>query len=74
MSECCIADSIACVTCSYSNITKYDLAVPDTHCSPEPGQGYQCPSNMKCVELTLAKEIMGFNGFDTIGELEGVCE
>ncbi|XP_046577854.1 LOW QUALITY PROTEIN: sodium leak channel non-selective protein-like [Haliotis rubra] len=49
-----------------SNITKYDLAVPDTHCSPEPGQGYQCPSNMKCVELTLSKEIMGFNGFDMI--------
>ncbi|ESP00279.1 hypothetical protein LOTGIDRAFT_141037, partial [Lottia gigantea] len=46
------------------NVTVWDLAVPDTYCSPDPSFGYQCKNGMVCEYLDLPKEIMGFNGFD----------
>ncbi|KAK3094316.1 hypothetical protein FSP39_000242 [Pinctada imbricata] len=48
------------------NVTINDLAVPDSYCSPDPGYGYQCPSEMVCMELKLTKSQGGFNGFDEI--------
>ncbi|KAH9490260.1 hypothetical protein Btru_035289, partial [Bulinus truncatus] len=48
------------------NVTLFDLAVPDTFCSPDtdPSSGYHCQEGMVCMELKLPPEIMGFNGFD----------
>ncbi|XP_059160576.1 sodium leak channel NALCN-like isoform X2 [Physella acuta] len=48
------------------NVTLFDLAVPDTFCSPdvEPNSGYHCQEGMICLELTMSPEIMGFVGFD----------
>ncbi|XP_041355861.1 sodium leak channel non-selective protein-like [Gigantopelta aegis] len=46
------------------NITLFDLAVPDTHCSPVEGVGYRCPPGLVCEKLRLSKQEMGFNGFD----------
>ncbi|PVD19084.1 hypothetical protein C0Q70_21643 [Pomacea canaliculata] len=49
-----------------NNISLFDLAVPDTHCAANPGEGYSCPKGMTCVSLNLTPEIMGFNGFDNL--------
>nr|AGC13755.1 LNALCN-EEEE [Lymnaea stagnalis] len=48
------------------NVSLFDLAVPDTFCSPdpEPDSGYHCQNGMVCLELTMSPEIMGFIGFD----------
>lgn len=50
------------------DITVNSLAIPDTHCSGHPEYGNQCPPAMECMELHLDKEIVGYNGFDHIGE------
>lgn len=47
----------------------FDLAVPDSYCSPDPGVGYQCPEKMKCMELDIATNKRGFNGFDELRKL-----
>lgn len=49
---------------SHSNVTLFDLAVPDTFCSPDPDAGYQCQNDMVCMELAMSPAVMGFNGFD----------
>lgn len=51
----------------YRNVTFNDLAIPDSFCSPRP-DGYQCPPGMQCVQLDLAREVRGFNGFDEFGK------
>lgn len=50
------------------HITINSLAIPDTFCSTDPESGYQCPEGMTCMKLELSKYIMGFNGFDELGE------
>ena len=51
---------------SSDEITVFDLMVPDTYCSPDPGVGYQCPENMVCKDLNIAINKRGFNGFDEL--------
>ncbi|XP_012934773.1 sodium leak channel non-selective protein [Aplysia californica] len=50
------------------NVTLFDLAMPDTFCSPfaDPDSGYQCQSGLVCMELTMSPKVMGFNGFDQL--------
>uniref|UniRef100_A0A8D9B5Y4 Sodium leak channel NALCN n=2 Tax=Cacopsylla melanoneura TaxID=428564 RepID=A0A8D9B5Y4_9HEMI len=50
-----------------NRITLNSLAIPDTHCSPDPTAGYQCPTGMKCMKLALSKYDIGFSGFDEFG-------
>ena len=52
----------------FREITLFDLAVPDSYCSPDPNVGYQCPKGMKCMELDIAINKRGFNGFDELRE------
>lgn len=54
-------------------ITVNSLAIPDTHCSGHPEYGNQCPPDMECMELHLDKEVVGYNGFDHIGELVSIA-
>lgn len=49
------------------DITINSLSIPDTHCSGNPEYGNQCPGSMVCMELHLDKEVVGYNGFDHIG-------
>ena len=49
---------------SLQNVTKNDLAIPDTYCSPNKAYGHSCPSNMICIELPVEKH--GFAGFDNL--------
>lgn len=48
-------------------MTLNNLAIPDSFCSTEPGDGYQCPEGMKCMKLELSRYITGFSGFDEFG-------
>ncbi|RXM31239.1 hypothetical protein EOD39_7203 [Acipenser ruthenus] len=51
------------------NVTWNNLAIPDTHCSPD-GEGYQCPMGFKCVDLEdlgLSRQELGYSGFNEIG-------
>ncbi|RWS30822.1 Sodium leak channel non-selective protein-like protein [Leptotrombidium deliense] len=47
-------------------LTLNDLAIPDSHCSPDSTYGHQCPQGMICMELELPKTISGFSGFDDL--------
>uniref|UniRef100_H3C5C9 Ion transport domain-containing protein n=1 Tax=Tetraodon nigroviridis TaxID=99883 RepID=H3C5C9_TETNG len=50
-------------------VTWNSLAIPDTHCSPD-GEGYQCPSGFKCVDLGhlgLSRQELGYSGFNELG-------
>ncbi|WAR27871.1 NALCN-like protein [Mya arenaria] len=47
-------------------ITVYDLAIPDTYCSPNDQPGYHCPAPMKCMSIDIPKNNRGFNGFDEL--------
>ncbi|RXM37240.1 Sodium leak channel non-selective protein [Acipenser ruthenus] len=50
------------------NVTWNNLAIPDTHCSPD-GEGYQCPMGFKCVDLEdlgLSRQELGCSGFNEI--------
>ncbi|KAG8586440.1 hypothetical protein GDO81_005373 [Engystomops pustulosus] len=51
------------------NVTWNNLAIPDTHCSPN-GEGYQCPQGFKCMDLKdlgLTRQELGYSGFNEIG-------
>ncbi|KAK0141815.1 Sodium leak channel non-selective protein [Merluccius polli] len=51
------------------NVSWNNLAIPDTHCSPD-GEGYQCPLGFKCVnleELGLSRQELGYSGFNELG-------
>lgn len=48
------------------NVTLNDLAIPDSHCSPNPDYGHKCPQGMVCMELHLPKDISGFSGYDDV--------
>ncbi|XP_074643734.1 sodium leak channel NALCN-like [Tubulanus polymorphus] len=48
------------------NVTLRSLAIPDTYCSQNSYEGYQCPPNMECMSLELSKYDRGFNGFDEL--------
>nr|DBA33104.1 TPA: hypothetical protein GDO54_000834 [Pyxicephalus adspersus] len=51
------------------NVTWNNLAIPDTHCSPD-GEGYQCPRGFKCMDLEnlgLSRQELGYSGFNEIG-------
>ena len=52
-----------------SEITYYDLAIPDTYCAPEGMPGYHCPPAMKCMAIDIPKNNRGFNGFDELRKL-----
>ena len=47
-------------------VTLNDLAIPDSHCSPNPNYGHVCPDGMLCMELYLSKDIAGFSGYDDV--------
>ena len=51
----------------FSNVSLFDIAVPDSQCAQSWDEGYMCPSNMRCVKLDLPSEVRGFNGFDNLG-------
>lgn len=61
------------LTLSYAvhrNVTWNSLAIPDTHCSPELEEGYQCPQGFKCMDLEdlgLSRQELGYSGFNEIG-------
>ncbi|XP_012689441.1 sodium leak channel non-selective protein isoform X2 [Clupea harengus] len=51
------------------NVSWNNLAIPDTHCSPD-GEGYQCPAGFKCVDLEdlgLSRQELGYSGFNELG-------
>ncbi|CAH6821576.1 Nalcn [Phodopus roborovskii] len=51
------------------NVTWNSLAIPDTHCSPELEEGYQCPQGFKCMDLEdmgLSRQELGYSGFNEI--------
>ncbi|EMP29769.1 Sodium leak channel non-selective protein [Chelonia mydas] len=52
------------------NVTWNNLAIPDTHCSRELEEGYQCPAGFKCMDLEdlgLSRQELGYSGFNEIG-------
>ncbi|XP_052214873.1 sodium leak channel NALCN-like isoform X2 [Dreissena polymorpha] len=49
-----------------SEITVFDLAIPDTYCSPDNKPGHHCPKGMKCISIDIPKNNRGFNGFDEL--------
>uniref|UniRef100_A0A3P8V667 Sodium leak channel NALCN n=1 Tax=Cynoglossus semilaevis TaxID=244447 RepID=A0A3P8V667_CYNSE len=52
-----------------NNVSWNNLAIPDTHCSPD-GEGYQCPYGFKCMdleELGLSRQELGYSGFNELG-------
>nr|XP_019956322.1 PREDICTED: sodium leak channel non-selective protein isoform X2 [Paralichthys olivaceus] len=52
-----------------NNVSWNNLAIPDTHCSPD-GEGYQCPHGFKCMdleELGLSRQELGYSGFNELG-------
>lgn len=61
------------IMCLYlvSNVSWNNLAIPDTHCSPD-GEGYQCPYGFKCMdleELGLSRQELGYSGFNELGTI-----
>ncbi|TSU62977.1 Sodium leak channel non-selective protein [Bagarius yarrelli] len=58
------------ITNILKNVTWNNLAIPDTHCSPD-GEGYQCPMGFKCMdlmeELGLSRQELGYSGFNELG-------
>ena len=51
------------------SVRRQDLAIPDTYCDPtKEGAGYKCPGKMRCAEIDMEPEVMGFNGFDHLRE------
>ncbi|EGW00308.1 Sodium leak channel non-selective protein [Cricetulus griseus] len=58
------------------NVTWNSLAIPDTHCSPELEEGYQCPQGFKCMDLEdlgLSRQELGYSGFNEIADGDSVC-
>ena len=50
-------------------ITVFDLAIPDTYCSPDNKPGHHCPKGMKCISIDIPKNNRGFNGFDELRKI-----
>ncbi|XP_058249553.1 sodium leak channel non-selective protein isoform X1 [Hemibagrus wyckioides] len=52
-----------------NHVTWNNLAIPDTHCSPD-GEGYQCPMGFDCrnlEDLGLSRQELGYSGFNELG-------
>jgi hypothetical protein len=50
---------------SSSNVTKLDLMIPDTYCSPTE-DGFHCPENFVCKKIEIQRHLRGYNGFDEL--------
>ena len=49
------------------NLTLEDLAIPDSHCSPDPRYGHHCGDHMVCLDMgDLPEDILGFCKYDDI--------
>ncbi|CAF3038249.1 unnamed protein product [Rotaria sp. Silwood2] len=48
-----------------NNLTKSDLMIPDTYCSPTE-DGFHCPENFTCQKLEIQRNLRGYNGFDEL--------
>lgn len=48
-----------------SNVTKSDLMIPDTYCSPNKS-GFHCPENFVCQKIEIQRNLRGYNGFDEL--------
>ncbi|TPP61593.1 Sodium leak channel non-selective protein [Fasciola gigantica] len=49
-----------------SNITKKDLAIPDSYCNPSKPAEDQCPDNMKCIRINSSiQDDGGYAGFES---------
>ncbi|KAF5406345.1 Voltage-gated calcium channel [Paragonimus heterotremus] len=59
-------------TANESNITKRDLAIPDSYCNPFMFKN-QCPPNMKCIRINTSIQddggYAGFESFQTFAEI-----
>ena len=50
---------------SSRDVTKADLMIPDTYCSPT-ADGFHCPENFICRRIELQRNHRGYNGFDEL--------
>ncbi|CAF1925602.1 unnamed protein product [Rotaria magnacalcarata] len=48
-----------------NNVTKSDLMIPDTYCSPTK-DGFTCPDNFMCKKIDIPRNLRGYNGFDEL--------
>ncbi|CAF0876504.1 unnamed protein product [Rotaria sordida] len=48
-----------------NNVTKSDLMIPDTYCSPTK-DGFHCPENFICEKIDVPRNLRGYNGFDEL--------
>ncbi|CAF3959247.1 unnamed protein product [Rotaria sordida] len=48
-----------------NNVTKSDLMIPDTYCSPTT-DGFHCPEHFICQKLEIPRNLRGYNGFDEL--------
>ncbi|CAF4089985.1 unnamed protein product [Rotaria magnacalcarata] len=48
-----------------NNVTKSDLMIPDTYCSPTK-DGFHCPKNFHCEKIEIQRNLRGYNGFDEL--------
>ncbi|CAF2374451.1 unnamed protein product [Rotaria sp. Silwood2] len=48
-----------------NNVTKSDLMIPDTYCSPTK-DGFHCPENFTCKKIEIERNLRGYNGFDEL--------
>ncbi|CAF0823088.1 unnamed protein product [Rotaria sp. Silwood1] len=48
-----------------NNVTKSDLMIPDTYCSPTK-DGFHCPENFTCKKIEIQRNLRGYNGFDEL--------
>lgn len=49
-----------------NNVRLEDLAIPDSHCSPDPFHGHKCPDWMICMPLDLPHDVSGYSGYDDV--------
>ncbi|CAF3370121.1 unnamed protein product [Rotaria socialis] len=48
-----------------NNVTKSDLMIPDTYCSPTK-DGFHCPKHFTCKKIEIQRNLRGYNGFDEL--------
>jgi hypothetical protein len=48
-----------------SHVTKSDLMIPDTYCSPTE-DGFTCPKKFDCKKIEIQRNLRGYNGFDEL--------
>ncbi|CAF3639514.1 unnamed protein product [Adineta steineri] len=48
-----------------NNVTKFDLMIPDTYCSPTK-DGFHCPEHFICKKIEIQRSLRGYNGFDEL--------